>query len=65
MKTQIHVRLEIAEPELELIVELLEREQNALPVEIHHTDSNDFRDRLHRRQRLVDDLLARLRPPAA
>jgi hypothetical protein len=46
--------------ELELIVELLERERQELPPEIHHTDRPELHDELQARMKMVDRLLQRL-----
>ena len=54
----------LSEAEWDLVVELLERERAELPVEIRHTRLSNFRDELHRREAMVDDLLKRLRKPA-
>jgi hypothetical protein len=45
-----------------LITELLQRELEELPVEIHHTRSSQMRGELSQRREMVRDLLARLRP---
>jgi len=50
--------------ELELILELLERERSELPVEIRHTRTAKLREELHRRQDMVRSLLERLQTPA-
>ena len=55
----------LSEAEWALLVELLERERSELPVEIHHTRSARLREELHRRAALVQELLGRLRAPAA
>lgn len=51
--------------ELALLIELLERERQDLPAEIHHTSTSSVRDGLHRRLETVDRLLERLRRPEA
>ncbi len=51
------------EAEWTLIVELLQREQNELPTEIHHTRSSSLRDELRARRKMVDGLLQRLTSP--
>ena len=51
---------ELSEAEWALIVELLQREQRDLPVEIHHTRVAGVREDLHRRRDMVRELLARL-----
>ena len=57
-------RPNLTEAEWELIVELLQREQNELPTEIHHTRSSSLRDELRARRKRVDGLLQRLTSPA-
>ena len=44
-------------PQTDLLRELLERERRGLPVEIHHTDNNDFRQLLRDRLKIVEELL--------
>lgn len=55
---------EMSEEEVELVLELLEREERDLPSEIHHTRLANYRDALHQRLELVRGLLERLRTPA-
>lgn len=55
----------LTEAEWALIVELLEREFEDLPVEIHHTRSATYREELRARREMVRSLLERLRPVAA
>ena len=52
------VRLETAE--MDVVLELLEREERGLPVEIHHTYSKDYREQLRSRLKLVEELVQRL-----
>ncbi len=59
----MHDQPRLSAAEWELIVELLERERAELPVEIHHTRSSEYRDELHRRAKMVQDLLDQLRVP--
>jgi hypothetical protein len=54
----------LSDGEWALVVELLERERNELPVEIHHTGNASVRVELHQRAEMVRELLARLRQPA-
>jgi len=49
-----------SQEELDLLVELLERERAELPAEIHHTRTTAMRDTLRRRLELVNRLLERL-----
>jgi hypothetical protein len=43
--------------EWQLVVELLESEQKQLPVEIHHTDSTEYKEGLSKRLAVVNKLL--------
>jgi hypothetical protein len=52
------VRLQNAE--LDIVMELLERELRGLPVEIHHTRGNDFRELLRHRLKVLEELVQRL-----
>jgi hypothetical protein len=45
----------------DLIVELLEREERQLPVEIRHTDSHTYKDQLRARLVQVSQLLEAMR----
>jgi len=56
-------RPNLTEAEWMLVVELLQREQNELPTEIHHTRSSSLRDELRARRKMVDGLLQRLKTP--
>ena len=56
-------RPELSDVEWDLVVELLERERGELPTEIRHTRTRTVRDDLHARQRMVQDLLHRLKEP--
>ncbi len=55
----------LSEGEWALIVELLVREQEELPVEIHHCRVASFREDLRRRLEMVHGLLERLHEPVA
>ncbi|MEN6457630.1 MAG: hypothetical protein ABFC63_01760 [Thermoguttaceae bacterium] len=55
----------LSDQERALVIELLERELNELPVEIHHTRSSAIRAELHERQSMVRELLTRLQLTAA
>jgi len=52
----------LSEAEWALVAELLERELEELPVEIHHTRTSSYREELIARRQQVRDLLERLRP---
>lgn len=51
----------LSEAERQLLVELLQREKDDLPVEIHHTRTAAVREELSRRRELVRELLERMR----
>lgn len=55
----------LSEQEWELIVQLLQQEQAELPVEIHHSRNQEFRDELRQRLNLVRHLLDRLQMETA
>lgn len=57
--------IELSETEWQLLVELLEREQNTLRVEIRHTDTTEFRERLRKRLKTGEELLVRMQGAAA
>jgi hypothetical protein len=46
-----------------LVVELLERERNELPVEHHHSRNAQVRAELDQRAEMVRELLSRLKGP--
>lgn len=54
----------LTEAEWALIVELLEREFEELPVEIHHSRTASYREELRARRERVRSLLVRPRPVA-
>ena len=45
----------------DLIVELLQREMNELPSEIHHTSTSEYREALRERRAQITRILDRLR----
>ena len=51
---------ELNEAEWTLISELLERERDELPTEIHHTRTRTLRQELQQRRAVVDELLAKI-----
>jgi hypothetical protein len=55
----------LSEQEWTLLIDLLEREQDELPVEIHHCRVASFREHLHERLQMVQGLLERLHTTAA
>jgi len=54
----------LSEAEWSLITELLQRELDELPEEIHHTRAAQVRQELSERRDMIRDLLARVRPVA-
>ena len=55
----------LSDQEWAMVVELLERERNELPVEIHHTRNANVRDKLHHRAETVRNCSAvSANPPA-
>jgi hypothetical protein len=52
--------LNLSPAEWELVVELLHREHDDLPVEIHHSRVAAYRDDLRRRQAMVQALMDRM-----
>ena len=54
--------LQFSDSELNLVLELLEREQKELRVEIRHTDTAEFKAGLRARFATIETLLARIRP---
>ena len=52
--------VQLQNAELDIVMELLERELRGLPIEIHHTHHNEFREQLRSRLKLVEELLQRL-----
>jgi hypothetical protein len=53
----------LSDAEWVMVIELLERERNDLPVEIHHTRSSTIRMELQNRLEMVCGLLGRMRMP--
>lgn len=56
----MHDQPELNEVEWALICELLERERDELPTEIHHTRTRSLRQELQQRRAMVDALLAKV-----
>ncbi len=50
-----------SEAQWALVLQLLERELNELPVEIHHTNRSSVREELQQRAEMVREMVARLR----
>jgi uncharacterized alpha-E superfamily protein len=60
MNSAMAARPALSGDEWNLILELLQQERSDLAPEIHHTDTAEEKDRLHRRLALVNGLLAKL-----
>jgi hypothetical protein len=58
-------KLELTEPEADLLREIVEEWLSDLRVEIGHTDNLDYRERLKRQEAVLRDVLDRLGAPAA
>ncbi len=56
----MHDQPELNDAEWSLVCELLERERNELPTEIHHTRVRSVRQELQQRREMVDELLAKV-----
>ena len=54
-------QLDLSDAELDLLLELLVREQRELLLEIRHTDTAKFRNGLRERLELVESLMNRAR----
>ena len=55
----------LGEQEWGVVLELLESEARELPTEIRHTDTSRIRQELEGRERMVNDLVRRLRAALA
>jgi hypothetical protein len=53
------------EAEWALVLELLARERQKLPIEIHHTSTRKYREQLRERLRILEEMLERLESVAA
>ncbi|MHB8996149.1 MAG: hypothetical protein ACYC63_12960 [Armatimonadota bacterium] len=51
---------DLDEPQVKLLLDMLERERRELHAEIRHTDNRDYRHELHRRLESVEGLAAQL-----
>jgi hypothetical protein len=58
----MHEHPSLSETEWDLIIELLQRELESLPVEIHHTRTASVRQELTERRQMIRDMLSRLQP---
>lgn len=55
------MNLELSKDELVILEELLTKEAKELPIEIHHTRTNDFKDYLKEKQSRIENLLERVK----
>jgi len=53
--------IDLSKPEKELLVTILEKELEEIRSEFHHTKGHDYKDNVKERERLVRDLLAKLK----
>mgnify|MGYP006269996697 CR=1 FL=1 len=58
---EVTMPVELTREEKALLVELLEREFEEVRTEIRHTRNHDYKDGLKEREKLVHDLLHRLK----
>ncbi|HWQ55906.1 MAG TPA: hypothetical protein VN442_19615 [Bryobacteraceae bacterium] len=61
MNSTMTARPVLTDEEWALVIELLQREREELPAEIHHTRSSAYRDELHQRLDAISRLLDRLK----
>jgi hypothetical protein len=57
---EVIMNIDLNSEELDLIVQLLSREQKSLPVEIHHSKHREFKDYLKLREKMVENMLDRV-----
>ncbi len=55
------MNIEFTKDDADIIVELLTYEANRLPVEIHHCRTNDYKDMLKKKKKMVDDLIEKIK----
>lgn len=55
------MNIEITREDLDYLKLLLEREYTNTLVEMHHTKHNDYRNIVKAKEKLIEDLLARLK----
>lgn len=53
--------LDLSTDEMAILEELLDKQLKSLPIEIHHTRTNEFKNYLRQKQKLAEDLLGRLK----
>ena len=55
------MNLDISKEDQAILEELLNKESKELPIEIHHTKTNDFKEYLKQKQKRVEELLERVK----
>lgn len=60
MKPPSRIQVLLDDSEWDLVVELLERQRDELPHEIHHTHTAAMKEELQQRARTIDELLHKL-----
>ena len=53
--------IELSKPEKDLLATILEKELEEVRSELHHTQDHDYKDNVKEREKLVRDLLAKLK----
>lgn len=53
--------IELSKPEKELLAAILEKELEDVRSELHHTQDHEYKDRVKEREKIVRDLLAKLK----
>jgi hypothetical protein len=53
--------IELSQPEKELLVTILEKELEEVRSELHHTQDHSYKENVKEREKLVRDLLAKLK----
>ena len=54
------MQLELTNDEKAIIEELLMKESKELPIEIHHTRTNEFKEYLKTKQKTVEEILKKV-----
>ena len=53
--------IELSKPEKDLLATILEKELEEVRSELHHTQDHDYKDNVKDREKIVRDLLAKLK----
>lgn len=53
--------IELSKPEKDLLATILEKELEEVRSEFHHTQDHDYKDNVKDREKIVRDLLAKLK----